>query len=66
MPPKHLKIHQVPKYILGKYGEKVTVPTIYNWINKGRNGTKLRVVKSLKRMTTTEEWVDEFIAARIA
>lgn len=66
MPPKRLKLGEVPAYVLTKHGSKVSRATVYNWVKLGVRGTKLRTT-SVKRaldlvQVTTTEWVDEFIS----
>jgi hypothetical protein len=69
-PPRRLKLAMVPDYIEGTRGTLVTKMTVYNWVNKGVRGEKLKVIlgrthpkatyKSVR--LTTPEWVDDFLA----
>lgn len=57
-----MKLSEVPAYIFRRHGSSVTRMTVYNWVNAGKRGEKLHVVKKAGTRYTTEGWVDEFIS----
>ena len=69
-PTNGLAIKEVPEYVESKTGTPVALKTVYNWINKGVGGEKLKIVfgrsgKKAGKLTgdryTTHEWIDSFL-----
>lgn len=65
-----MKLADVPNYIEGTRGTLVTKMTVYNWVNKGVKGEKLRTVRARRHPNavfkqvrlTTPEWVNDFLS----
>lgn len=69
MPPKRMKITAVPDLVEIRTGRRPSIQTVYNWINLGVKGEKLRVTFHRRcpasvfpdlRLTTRAD-VDDFI-----
>jgi hypothetical protein len=75
--PELIRVSRVVRYMQKMHGLDVTRQTVYNWINCGVRGVKLRSQimpctqsaysfnppKRGHYLTTTTAWVDEFLAA---
>lgn len=60
-PPKKITVNEAARYVRTHHHADVTRQTVYNWINKGVKGIKLRVLQVGHRRWTTKEWVDAFL-----
>ena len=63
---KLIQIFEVPRLILELTGMVRTRTCVYNWIKDGRincggQRIKLKTVRSLGHLYTTQEWVEYFI-----
>lgn len=56
-----IKVKDVPDYLKTK-GIVRTRATVYNWIETGVKGHKLRVYTRGGQLFTMRRWVDEFVA----
>lgn len=67
-----MPLREVPNYVELKTGHKPTLATVYNWIDRGVKGEKLRIVmaRGTSRFAgvfnstrfTRAVWVDEFLS----
>lgn len=68
----NMLLADVPGYVFGKTGVRVTLQSIYNWVNHGVGGETLRVImgrgtskfaaKFQPVRFTTSAWVDDFLS----
>jgi hypothetical protein len=65
-----MKVAAVPDLVELRTGSRPTVQTVYNWINIGVKGEKLKIVWGKRNAKsvfpdvrlTTQQWVDDFIS----
>ncbi len=62
-PTLEITISQAQAYVEKREGREVSRATLYNWINAGRKGQRLRVIKKVGQFMTRKSWVDNFLDA---
>src|SRR5262249_1534786 len=63
-PKTLLSMKRAINYVRDLTGKNLSISTIYRWVNRGLDGTKLRTVDVGGEMYTSEEWVWEFFNRR--
>jgi hypothetical protein len=67
LPPRTLRLCEVPTYLINRWGINISRQTVNNWVLTGRKDPRhgervfLKVQGELGNRRTTSHWVDNFI-----